>query len=267
RATQSPMLKLERFGPFKVWRDGELIGHWPNPKVEVLLKILVARQVRDGAAMSARDLVAMLWEKPGVEEYRGLMPLINEARLMLEPNIDPRQSSFVLRSSTGFSLDFGSNVVWDLRSFRDCKKEGDYLIETQQWAKALPMLEKARSLYKDDFLAEDDSVSWAVELRRLLTKEYTAVLASLADVYAAQERYNEGINVCSEALVHDPLVESVYRRLMRFYYWQGKKDEALKTYRMCVKLFEDLFGESPKPITRQLYEAIQQDEKIVNILL
>ena len=45
------------------------------------------------------------------------------------------------------------------------------------------------------------------------------------------------------------------------------KEEALKAYRMCVKLFEDLFGESPKPITRQLYEDIIHEEKIVNVLL
>ena len=116
-------------------------------------------------------------------------------------------------------------------------------------------------------MAEDDSVNWAVDLRRQLTKEYTSVLTTLADVYASQERYIEGIKVCSEALVNDPLVESVYRRLMRFYYWQGQKEEALKTYRMCVKLFEDLFGENPKPITRQLYETIKHDREIVNILL
>ena len=100
-----------------------------------------------------------------------------------------------------------------------------------------------------------------------LQKEYTGVLTDMADAYAAHERYDEAIEVCSETLVADPLVESVYRRLMRFYYWKGQKAEAIRMYRMCVKLFEELFGESPKPITRQLYEEILEDKEIVNILL
>jgi DNA-binding SARP family transcriptional activator len=58
------------------------------------------------------------------------------------------------------------------------------------------------------------------------------------------------------------LLESVYRRLMRLHYCHGEKGQALKVYRDCLKLFEELFGESPTPATRQLYEAIASDEPI-----
>jgi DNA-binding SARP family transcriptional activator len=151
--------------------------------------------------------------------------------------------------------------------FRQLAQQGKYLVDAHQWAEALQTLEKAQALYKGDFLAEDKEAAWAFDLRRQLKKEYASLLTDLADVYAAHKRYADGIRVCTEALVNDPLIESVYRRLIRFYYWQGQKDAALKIYRDCVKLFEDLFGESPKPITRHLYEAILKDEPIVNTLL
>ena len=42
----------------------------------------------------------------------------------------------------------------------------------------------------------------------------------------------------------------------------GEKGQALKAYRDCIKLFEELFGESPTPATRQLYQAISNDEPL-----
>jgi DNA-binding SARP family transcriptional activator len=163
-------------------------------------------------------------------------------------------------------MDIGGQVEWDVLEFRELRKQGKYFIDLQQWGKALNVLEKARACYRDDYLADEDA-GWVVDVRRQLSKEFTGVLTDLADVYAAYERYDEAIEVCLETLVADPLVESVYRRLMRFYYWKGQKAEAIRTYRMCVKLFEELFGESPKPITRQLHEEILEDKEIINILL
>lgn len=267
QATQAPQLKIESFGPFKIWRDGELIGHWQDPQAETLVKILLTRQATGGQAVSADELMNLLWGKSATRDYKNLLPVINTARLTLEPGIDPQETNYILRSSTGYSLDIGGNVEWDVLKFRELMKEGKYLIDTQQWGEALKILEEVRALYKDDYLVEDVEATWVLDLRRQLSKEYTGGLTDLADAYAAQGRYDDGIKVCSETLVNDPLVESVYRRLMRFYYWKGQKEEALRTYRMCVKLFEELFGESPKPITRQLYETIVRDEEVVNTLL
>ena len=84
----------------------------------------------------------------------------------------------------------------------------------------------------------------------------------LADGFAALGRFAEAIEVCEAALRKDPLLESVYRRLMRYHYCRGEKGQALKVYRDCLKLFEELFGESPTPATRQLYQAIAADEPI-----
>ena len=266
QAIEAPRLKIESLGLFKIWRDGELIGHWPEPRAELLVKILLTRQASGGQAVPADELMNLLWAKSEARNYRNLLPVINIARLTLEPDIEPRETSFILRSSTGYSFDISGNVAWDVLKFRQLQQEGKYLIEVQQWDEAIKVLEEARVLYRDDYLFENSEANWALDLRRQLSKEYTGVLTDLADAYAARRRYDDGIKICLESLVNDPLVESVYRRLMRFYYWKGQKEEALKTYRMCVKLFEELFEESPKPITRQLYEAITRDEEIINTL-
>jgi DNA-binding SARP family transcriptional activator len=267
QATQAPNLKIESLGLFKIWRNEQLIGQWPDSRAEALVKILLTRQLGDNQSVSAAELLELLWSRPEEWDYKNLLPLIRTAQQSLEPGVDPRESSFILRGFNGYYFDVAGNIEWDVLRFRQLAQQGKYLVDAHQWQEALQTLEKAESLYKGEYLAEDKEAAWALEFRRQLKREYTSLLTDLADVYAAQKRYEDGIRVCTQALVSDPLIESVYRRLIRFYYWQGQKEAALKIYRDCVKLFEDLFGESPKPITRHLYEAIVKDEPIVNTLL
>jgi hypothetical protein len=49
---------------------------------------------------------------------------------------------------------------------------------------------------------------------------------------------------------------------MHFHYCNGEKGQALKVYRDCIKLFEELFGEKPTPATGQLYQSISNDEPL-----
>jgi DNA-binding SARP family transcriptional activator len=101
-----------------------------------------------------------------------------------------------------------------------------------------------------------------MDIRREITGELRDLLVNLADAYAALGRYPSAISACEDALHKDPLLESVYRRLMRFHYCNGEKGQALKVYRNCLKLFEELFGESPTPATSHLRDMIANDQPI-----
>ena len=92
--------------------------------------------------------------------------------------------------------------------------------------------------------------------------EFCTLLIHLADAYAATANYPPAIEACQEALAKDPLLEEVYRRLMYFHTCSGQKEKALKTYRDCLKVFEELFGESPTSATQQLYQTITNDEPL-----
>ena len=85
------------------------------------------------------------------------------------------------------------------------------------------------------------------------------LLHAHSKAYASLERFDDAIRAGEAALEVDPLLESVHRQLMRYHYWAGDKGQALKVYRNCVKLFDELFGEGPTPKTRHLFEAIAAD--------
>lgn len=262
QAIQAPELRIQTFGQFRLWRDGQAIGVWERPQAETVVKLLLVRRAGDGRVVAADELITRLW--PDSDEEGGrkkLLPLISNARRTLEPEIEPRDSNFILRSASGYFFEL-NGARWDLLDFRDHLRLGRQLAQAERWAEAVVELEQGRALYRGDFLAEDRYVDWAIDARREIVAEYRDLLIVLADGYAALSRYPEAIEVCEAALRKDPLLESVYRRLMRFHTYLGDKGQALKVYRNCLKLFEELFGESPTPATRQLYQAIANDEPI-----
>jgi DNA-binding SARP family transcriptional activator len=263
QAVQAPELRIQTFGQFRLWRDGQAIEEWERPQAETVLKLLLIRRARGGRAVAADELITRLW--PDSDEEGGrkkLLPLISNARRTLEPDIEPRDSNFILRSSNGYFFDLSEAVTWDLLEFREHLRLGRRLAGEEKWVEAAAELEKGRALYRGDFLAEDRYTDWVIDMRREIATDFCDLLTLLADVYAALGQYPQAIDAGETALRKDPLLESVYRRLMRFHYCNGEKGQALRVYRDCLKLFEELFGESPTLATRQLHQAIANDEPV-----
>jgi len=84
------------------------------PQAKTLVKILLTQRTTAERALSANQLTGYL--SIGSEP---LLPIINSARLTLEPTIEPRDSNFILRSAAGYYFDLGSNVTWDVSDFRN----------------------------------------------------------------------------------------------------------------------------------------------------
>jgi DNA-binding SARP family transcriptional activator/ActR/RegA family two-component response regulator len=263
QAIQAPQLRIQTFGQFRLWRDDQAIEVWERPQAETVLKLLLIRRARGGRAVAADELITRLWPDSDEESGRKkLLPLISNARRTLEPDIEPRDSNFILRSSNGYFFDLSKAITWDLLDFREHLRLGRRLAREENWVEAAAELEKGRALYRGDFLAEDRYTDWVIDMRREIATDFCDLLTLLADVYGALGHYPQAIDAGETALRKDPLLESVYRRLMRFHYCNGEKGRALRVYRDCLKLFEELFGESPTLATRQLHEAIANDEPV-----
>lgn len=262
-ATRAPQVHIQTLGTFRVWRNGQEIGCWERPQAETLVKMLLARRAQGSRVMAVDELITRFW--PDENEHNGrkkLLPLISNARRTLEPDIEPRDSHFILRQAGGYFFDLGTHVTWDVLQFRSHVHRGLHAAANQQWQTAVEELEQAQAHYSGDFLAEDRYSDWAIEVRRDLTGTYCSALTVLAESYTALGNTPAAIATCEAVLHKDPLRESIYRRLMGLYVAHGDKGQALKVYRDCKLLFEDLFGEQPSPLTHQLAQAIASDNPI-----
>lgn len=262
-ATRAPSLRIQTFGQFSIWRDGKLIDPWERGQAVTVVKLLLIRRAAGGRAVALDELIEWLWPDSDPESGRKkLLPLLSSARHALEPDIEPRDSSFILRSSTGYYFDLSGDVTWDVLDFRRLAGEAAGHLRAGEFETAILAYEAARTLYAGDFLAEDRYAVWAIPQRRELQNEYRDLLTGLAEAYAALGRYTEAIQAGKTALEVDPMLESVYRQLMRYYYCAGDKGQALKIYRNCAKLFDELFGEGPTPQTKHLFEAISNNAEL-----
>ena len=260
QATRMPSLRIQTFGQFNIWRDGQLVGPWTQPQAATLVKLLLVRRAAGGRAVSPDELIEWLWPESDLESGRKkLLPLLNDARHTLEPDIEPRDSNFILRSAAGYYFNLSGDITWDVLEFRRLTQQGRAHQRARDMEAAIAAYEAARALYLDDFLAEDRYAPWAIPQRQALQNEYRDLLAALAKAYAALGRYTQAIRAAEAALSVDPLLEGLYRQLMCYHYCAGDKEQALKIYRNCVKLFDELFGEGPSPQTRRLFQAISRD--------
>jgi DNA-binding SARP family transcriptional activator/ActR/RegA family two-component response regulator len=259
-AARAPSLRIQTFGQFNMWRDGQLIDPWERAQATTIVKLLLVRRAAGGRAVAPDELMEWLWPDSDPESGRKkLLPLISSARRTLEPDIEPRDSNFILRSSAGYYFDLSGDVTWDLHEFQGYAAQGGGYQRAGELEAAVAAYEAARALYLGDFLAEDRYQPWATPQRRALQNECRDMLANLAEVYAALGRYADAMGAGEAALDVDPLQESVYRQLMRYHYCAGDKGQALKVYRNCEKVFDELFGEGPSPQTKHLFEAISNN--------
>ena len=260
QATRAPALRIQTFGQFNLWRDGQLVGPWERGQAETVVKLLLTRRAAGGRAVALDELIEWLWPEADPDSGRKkLLPVLSNARHTLEPDIEPRDSNFILRSSSGYYFDLSGDVTWDVLDFRRLAREGAAHAREGAGAQAMAAYEAARALLGGDYLAEDRYAAWAIPPRQALQNEQRDALAGLAEVYAAAGRYADAIRAAEAALEVDPLLESAYRQLMRYHYRTGDKGQALKVYRNCAKLFDELFGEGPTPQTRRLFEDISNN--------
>jgi DNA-binding SARP family transcriptional activator len=263
QATRAPSLRIQSFGQFNIWRNGQLIDPWERGQAETVVKLLLTRRAGGGWAVSPDELIEWLWPESDPESgLKKLLPLLSNARHTLEPDIEPRDSNFILRGSSGYYFDLSGDVTWDVLDFRQAVYEGMTQQRLGDLEAAIKVYGAAQALYRGDFMAEDRYASWAIPQRQALQNEYRDLLAALADTHARLGHYADAIRAGEAALEVDPLLESVYRQLMRYHYCAGDKGQALKVYRNCVKLFDELFGEGPTPQTKHLFEAISNNAEL-----
>lgn len=263
-ATRTPDLHIQSLGAFRIRRNAEVVSFVERPQAEKLVQLLLARRAQGQQSITVDELIMRLW--PDDDEERGrkkLLPLLSNARRMLEPDIEARDSHFILRSAGSYFFDLHSSVIWDVVQFQAHVQQGIAAQQAGAYAAAIAALEAACALYQGDFLVEDAYADWAFEARRDLVTTYCDALTALADCAIALHQDDTAVRACEQVLVRDPLREPMYRRLMLLHVARGDKSKALTVYRDCAVLFGELFDEQPSPLTHQLREAIASDDPAV----
>ncbi len=117
-------------------------------------------------------------------------------------------------------------------------------------------LMEAVALYRSDAL---DGVydQWSVYPRERLKLLYKSALDRLMRYHGARGEWGAAITYGLRVLASDPLLEHVYRDLMRYHCANGDRPAALRVFHDCVRVLREELQVEPMAETRALYDAIR----------
>ncbi len=250
-------LQISTLGRFSLTAGGSSLAveKWERKQAVTLLKFLVAHL---GRAVHREVLSDCLWpeadERSGRERLKVTVYALRRqlrAAGMSGDVVETAGEAYVLRRE----------AVWvDAEVFERCVKQGSAHQSQEQWEDALHSYTDAKRLYRGDYMEENIHADWCAEERARLREVHLEMLASMAECYAACDRYAEAVSLYRSILVDDPCREGIHRTLMAHLARLGHFDSAMAQYHHCARILAEELDVEPMPETRRLYEQILTGE-------
>jgi len=212
----------------------------PTRKAEALLALLVCRA---GEAQPRERLINLLWGDRGDRQARhSLSQTLTSVRSAIGDEPDPFIAE---RETLAASPEVVSADVVDL--LRLVERDD---IESLRAAASLcrgPLLE-GFGLHESGF---DE---WLAQERSRFHHLGVSVLMRLAEREIAAGDPAAAVAALERALIVDPLLEEVHRRLMRLHLDRGNYNAVIRHHRQCTEVLQRELGTVPEPATTALFQ-------------
>ncbi len=245
-------LRIYTLGRFELLRDDEPLrtsGRGQRKPLE-LLQLLIAL---GGREVSEIRLSLELWpDADGDLAHRSFATTLHRLRKLLDVKdaIELRENRVSLNPHCCW-ID-----TWALEQMLDDAESS--------WARATgkregegeganELVRRALALYQGPFL---DQEAWSIAMRERLRSKLLRGVEVLGRQLERSRRFEEAIECYQRVLEGDPLVESLYQRVMTCYGELGRVAEALASYDRCRDLLERTFGVVPCQETELLRKAL-----------
>lgn len=199
----------------------------------------------------------MLW--PEYDESRAQASLrrtLSTAKKGLEGRWLIADRAFVSLDPTDLVVD----VTRARELFEECARHKHDPLEPCE--SCINLLNQAVALWRGDFLSGftlRDSLpfdNWHSFEAETLRKELFSALKKLSIAHAQKRAWEPAIDCARRWVSLDPLSESAHQSLMSMYARSGRRSDAVKQYRACVKVLNEELGVAPLRETTDLYQMI-----------
>jgi len=213
-----------------------------------LLKVLIAY---GGRNVSEMQISEHLWpDADGDMAHHSFTVALSRLRKFLG-----KEDAFVLKEGR---LSLSNRYCWvDVWAFERFLGQAEKARKEGKLAEAIPLFEKALSLYTGAFL-QSEEMSWAESQREKLRRVFIRAVGHLGRCYEDREQWEEAASCYRKGLEADELAEELYRRLMVCLIQRGQESEALSVYRRCRKTLSSVLGVDPSAETRAIAESLDR---------
>ncbi|MEW6715427.1 MAG: bacterial transcriptional activator domain-containing protein, partial [Nitrospirota bacterium] len=246
-------MKIYTLGRFETMIDGEPLRFKGKPQLKPLemLKALIALGGRDVGQNRLEDL---LWpETDGDRSRQALITTLYRLR-----KIAGNEKVIELSER---KLSLNDNYCWtDVWAFDNLYNKIDDVFAADSFDKseAAPLTEAMLTLYRGDFLIDEDDASWAWPARTRIRSRFLYMLGTSARGWEKQSSFEKAVDLYLRGLEVDELAEEFYRGLMKCYQRQGRTAEGLAVYERCREVLASSLQITPSPETEEIYRSLRQ---------
>jgi DNA-binding SARP family transcriptional activator len=247
----TPPLHLYLLGDFLLILGDAPVTTVDWPRLQSLLAYLVLHRA---APQSRTYLAARLWaDSTEAQAHTNLRSLVHRLRHDL-----PEADLFLRIERQTLQWSPHPDVSWtlDVADFERVLAQAE---QARSPVAARTALEEAVALYGGDLLpgCYDE---WILPERERLRQAFLGALEELILLLERERAYPAAISAAQRLLRYDPLHETTYRHLMRFYAISGDRATALRTYHTCATVLERELEAEPGLATQQAYQRLLQQQ-------
>jgi DNA-binding SARP family transcriptional activator len=249
-----PTLKFRLLRAPEIYQNGAPAVGPSSAKARALLYYLAM----SGRAYTRPALATLLWGDHSEQAARSnLRKVLRELEAALPGHLIIDRHSVVFDTNQPYwvdALEFTSRINLD----------------AVDAASEISALQQAITLYEGDFLEgfsvlrAPDFEAWMLAERARLRQLLSQALSRLAESYAGQGDLAQAITYARRLLVLEPWREEGHRQIIRWLAESGQRSAALAQYELCRQALAAELGVEPALATRDLYEALLQDEGSLN---
>jgi predicted ATPase/DNA-binding SARP family transcriptional activator len=223
----------------------------PGTKTRALLTMLA---LRDGNAISAPDLAALLWgEAPPRTARKALQTYISAIRRALgERSVRTDGQGWRLAVASTDAAEFGLNA----RIAREAVDRDDFVTALAHFNSALDAWRGPPHLPETP-LGDAERVRWS--------EAYDAIVDDRVDVLLRQGHAADLIGELESAVAATPLRERRWEQLCLAFYRAGRQGEALHAYRRARETLAEELGVEPGQALRQIESAILAHDPALDV--
>ncbi len=242
---------LDLIGPFAITLEGQklaLTGKVAQKPLE-LIKLLACTK---RYTLSLESAAIQLW--PEAESLsaarKNLETTIARARKLIgESAIKVGEGRVQLDAAL-----VGSNLQYMLDTCGLAEALASKSVSLAQLNRAARQLSE---LYEGELLQGDEESLWLISARQYLRNAYVRATLGVATALQGNELQSDEVSKLLEiAISREPIAEQLYTKLMQHYADQGRKAEALHTYRRCKQYLSVIAGLVPSKATELIKERL-----------
>ena len=229
-------------------------------KVWLLLEYLVTNRGKD---ISMEQLAEAVWNDEDESNNPGnaLKNLVYRARTVLRELCPDSATEYIIFSRNSYLWNRELPCRVDVEEFEEfCAKGADPHISQDERIKAYM---QAIELYRGEFLPKSSFVDWVISKNAYYMTLYSKAVEQVVNMLFEQQRYEDVVTVCDQAVVLYPYNESVHYALLRALIDSGQRRKAISHYEYISDFFYKKLGVTLSDPIRALYKEMTSGMEMI----